>query len=998
MMKIKKNSIMAKILLPMTIIILIQLTLLTGIIYSGGVIEQLKKNAYDVLSERVEARAGYLENEMNNRWSDVDITVNSVNKTFNSMVSSGQVDVDSLDNNPDQYNAFLEEVSDDLIMLLRRNSVSGSFVILNTDDLDKSRKDKPGLYLRDLDPSTSPSSSNTDLILERAPVALTKKLDIPLDSSWYPKFEFSRKNLPYYTFLYEPFQAALKNPSSNYKNYGYWSSKYTLYGDNRGAIAYSVPLICNGVVYGVLGIEISTNVLAKQLPYEELIQKREGSYALGIVTDKEPYYNSIVCNATILSRVKLDNIKITPKNDKGMNYIDINKPDFHEKQYFYTKTLELYNSNVSFAMDNWALTGYVKEEDLFEAANKISRLLYIAIFATVVAGLCGVFIISYYVTKPISKLVDRVRNSRLDFNSMLEPTQIYEIDRLADAIKGLSLDLVEDSTKFATIIEMASSKIGGFEIWDDRESIFITERFFEVFNRQGIDTKTLNKSTFLEILAELEQYIASEETRDGEYLFKIPAEDGTNTWVSMKYANKWNKWIGLAEDVTNSMMQLKMMEHERDYDYLTGIMNRRAFYRVIHKLFQANRNDLKVAAIVMLDLDNLKRINDTFGHAFGDLYIQKAVDCMKETNPEETVIARISGDEFFLFYYGYNSREEIRQLITKMQNAMYNSKITLPDATSHEICVSGGVAWYPSDTNDYETLIRYADFAMYTAKSQHKGTIKEFNLGRFEQEGMILRGKKELNMIIEQELIEYHFQPIINARSGEIFAYEALMRSNMDILRTPYDILTLAKKEFKLREIERLTLFKAMETFCSHIKAGRIQKGCKVFINSIPNQLLTAEEVKTFETTYRNYLHLIVPEMTEEERTVDNLKIAKIKEIKKWSGEIAIDDFGSGYNSQALLLNLSPKYVKIDMEIIHDIHKDLNKQKVVEDLISYAHDRDILVVAEGIERREELEKVISMGIDLLQGYYCGRPDLNIKGVDVNLKREIKDLQNSVMHT
>ena len=99
MIKIKKNSIMAKILLPMTIIILIQLTLLTGIIYSGGVIEQLKKNAYNVLSERVEARAGYLENEMNNRWSDVDITVNSVNKTFNSMISSGQVDVDSLDNN-----------------------------------------------------------------------------------------------------------------------------------------------------------------------------------------------------------------------------------------------------------------------------------------------------------------------------------------------------------------------------------------------------------------------------------------------------------------------------------------------------------------------------------------------------------------------------------------------------------------------------------------------------------------------------------------------------------------------------------------------------------------------------------------------------------------------------------------------------------------------------------------------------------------------------------
>ncbi|MBN7773517.1 EAL domain-containing protein [Clostridium aminobutyricum] len=997
MIKIKKNSIMTKILLPMTVIILIQLAVLTGIIYSGGVIEQLKRSSYDVLSERVEARTGYLENDMNSRWSDVELTVNTVNQTLKTLLSEGIIDFDSLDNDPEEYNAFLEAVSNDMILLMRRNSVTGTFIVLNTQDLDKGEKqNKPGLYIRDLDPSATPSVMNTDLMLERAPTALTKKLDISLDSSWRPQFEFLKNNVSYYPFFYEPFQAAIKSPGIGYKDLGYWSHTYTLCGDNRGAIAYSVPLIYDdGTVYGVLGIEISIDFLAKQLPYDEIIHDKKGSYVLGITDTHYLGYNNVLCSGTLLSRLKLDNIKLTADDTNTMNYIDIKNSKFHERQYYYSKTLDLYNSNVYFARDNWTLTAFVKENDLFEFADKISRLLYIAIIATVVAGMCGVLVISYNVTKPISKLVDHVKNSKPDGNFALEPTQIYEIDRLADAIERLSVDLMEDSTKFATIIEMASSKIGGFEIWDDRETIFITDRFFEVFNLNGIDTRILNKTSFLEILSALEQYIEPEENREGEYLFKIPVEEEESyRWVSMKYANQWNKWIGLAEDVTESMMQLKMMQHERDYDYLTDIVNRRAFYRIINRLFESNRSELKVAALVMVDLDNLKRINDTFGHAYGDTYIQKAVECMKKANPKETIIARISGDEFFIFYYGYDSKDEIRRLIAKMQSTMSNNKIILPDATSCEVCVSGGVAWYPYDCEEYEKLIRYADFAMYTAKSQHKGTIKEFNLTRFQKEETILLGKKELNTIIEKQLIIYHFQPIIDAQTGEVFAYEALMRSNMEILRTPYDILTLARKEFKLREIERLTLFKAMEAFCGHMRAGRIHKDCKVFINSIPNQLLTLEEITSFESIYREYLHLIVPEMTEEERVVDKLKTAKLNEVKNWSGEIAIDDFGSGYNSQALLLSLSPKYVKIDMEIIHDIHKDLNKEKIVESLISYAHERGILVVAEGLECEEEVEKVISMGIDLLQGYYCGRPSIDITNINVNLKNKIASLHHT----
>jgi diguanylate cyclase (GGDEF)-like protein len=746
MMKIKKNSIMTKILLPMTIIILIQLIILTGIIYSGGVIEQLQRNSYDILSERVEARARYLENDMNSRWSNADLTVNMVNEKLNKLVSEGEIEVASLDTNQNDYNKFLEAISPDLILLLRRNLVTGAFIVLNTQNLDTSdRQNKPGLYIRDLDPAASPSLLNTDLLLERAPIQLTKKLGLPLDSCWLPQFNFANEEIDYYSFLYEPFQAALENPGSSYQELGYWSHDYTLYGDNISAIAYSVPLIdAEGTVYGVLGIEISLDYLAKNLPDDEIIQDKKGAYALGVTDDDVDGYENIFGTGIVLANLEKGNIELAADNNE-MNSMEVINRNIKQKQYYYTKTLDMYSSNTYFSNQNWILTAFVNESDLFAFPNKISRLLYIAVMATLVTGICGVVAISYNVTKPISKLVDCVKNTKIDANFALESTRIYEVDRLKDAIESLSSDLMEDSRKFAAIIEMASSKIGGFEIWDDRERIFITEKFFQVFNLYGIDTRNMTKTVFLQILTELEQYIEPEETHEGEYLFKIPVEkDNSHIWVSLKYANEWNKWIGLAEDVTKSMIQLKSMEYERDYDYLTNIANRRAFYRIMGRLFDSNRSELKVAALVMMDLDNLKGINDTFGHAYGDIYIQRAVDCMKKANPKDTVIARISGDEFFVFYYGYDSKEEIRKLVKKMQREMSTNQIVLPDATTCAVHVSGGVAWYPTDSEEYEQLIKYADFAMYNAKTQNKGTIKEFNMTRFKKEETLLKEKKEL--------------------------------------------------------------------------------------------------------------------------------------------------------------------------------------------------------------------------------------------------------------
>ena len=133
--------------------------------------------------------------------------------------------------------------------------------------------------------------------------------------------------------------------------------------------------------------------------------------------------------------------------------------------------------------------------------------------------------------------------------------------------------------------------------------------------------------------------------------------------------------IGLAEDITNATVEMETIEHERDHDLLTGLINRRAFNRIMNHLFSQGKPVMKTAALIMMDLDDLKYINDTYGHDYGDQYIRCAADCFITFTPKSTVVARYSGDEFFLFFYGYDSKEEIRSKIADMR-AGINSRTT----------------------------------------------------------------------------------------------------------------------------------------------------------------------------------------------------------------------------------------------------------------------------------------------------------------------------------
>ena len=426
-----------------------------------------------------------------------------------------------------------------------------------------------------------------------------------------------------------------------------------------------------------------------------------------------------------------------------------------------------------------------------------------------------------------------------------------------------------------------------------------------------------------------------------------------------------------AKDVTAAVLERKRIEHERDHDILTGLYNRQAFNRVCTELFAAPER-MGVAALMMMDLDNLKHINDTYGHDWGDQYIRQTGQCFAANTPANTICSRLSGDEFLIFFYGYQDRKQLRAQLELLSAALQRSVSILPNGKQLHISISGGIAWYPTDGHDLLTLKKYADFAMYQVKHSHKGRMCDFDIGSYHQEAYAAQTQQDFERLLQEELVSYHFQPIYSARSGRVAAYEALMRVDLPTLHSPAQVMQLAHETGRLYEIERITVFHSSEIFQRMQAQGLLQSDALLFINSIANVSLTVEDVEEYAQRYPELLKRLVVEITEQE-DLDRACLERKRNVPGFSGSFALDDYGSGYSNELNLLELSPRYIKIDISIVRGIDTDRDKQQIVSNIVAYAHARSMQLIAEGIETEAQLRTVIGLGVDLLQGYYLSRP-------------------------
>lgn len=978
---VKKKSIFKKILIPLMGLLILEILILVCSVLGQGIITELNNNEKAIINEKVESRKNYLENEMIGSWMNLTYTAELINDSTEELLERNEITLDTLDNGSDSAVPLLTEAAEPLLAMMRTNHVTGAFIILNTGNLGADRlsgkyKNKPGIYLRDSNPLAQPSYRNQDILIERAPIALVQQMGIATDTTWNPRFEFEGNSQPYYDFLYKPYQAAYVNPDYSMEDCGYWSHAFNLFGEGKRAIAYSIPLkLSDGTVYGVLGIDITLDYLREFIPNGEIEESGAGSYILALEQEDGTLSDALVNGHTYR------------KESESGQKIKVDTSEY----YVCSEALNLYNSNTPFSHEKWVLAAVAPLERIMDFARKVELALMAAIIVTIIIGLLGSFLISYKVQKPVSDLSKEIQGKDPMKRICLRQTGIEEIDQMTQAIEKLSLDVIESGQKFTKIIEMASVRLAGFQIDRKEQKLFKTENFFHIFGCPEADRIEMTVDDFDAKFKELEQYYVEKDELSESYIYKIPDGRGSR-FLKVKCRVTGDNCYGLVEDVTQSLLEKKVLQHERDHDPLTNLFNRRAFRREVQELFEERQDELKTAALIMLDLDNLKYINDTYGHDYGDKYIIKAALAFRYYLPASAITARISGDEFNIFLYGYDSEEEIRSVISTMKMGLDSMMLTLPGDIVQKIQASGGIAWYPKDSSRLEVLLKYADYAMYMVKNSTKGELLSFDKEHYLSKNSLIQNKEALTRLIERKAVKYAFQPIVDARTGVVFAYEALMRPDMEEFKSVVDVLEIAKYEGKLNQIEEMTWFEAMRAFVEHVKAGRISRETYLFLNSIPNQCLSAQAERVFTEEYREYLRRIVVELTEEERIDREVWEKKRTHHRELGGMIALDDYGTGYNSEKMLITVSPDFIKVDIAIVNNIHENSDKRAIVEYIVNYAHERGKYIIAEGVETEEETEEVIRLGVDYLQGYYVARPMVLPSGVLPQALETIKKMK------
>lgn len=714
----KSTPIFRKILIPLMILVVVEVFLMVFSLFGQGLLSELQENEQDVLTGRVVARKNYLESVMINDWMNISTTVQRVVDQTQLLCDQGVISLDTLDDSAANCEELMRDCAPYLIEMMRANHVTGAYIIINTEDLSEAAsdgnasKDKPGIYLYDADPTSIPSERNEDILIKLSPRGVVRDLFIATDVNWDVQFRFHGASPDTYDYLYYPFQTAYEGHSDNWQNIGYWTTTPKEHSNcTEAVLSYSVPLILeDGTVFGVLGVELSENYLRKLLPVSELDEDGAGAYFIAQYHEEEQAFSHVL---------GFGNLSGLTEGEDGRFAVNT------KTHYVSMSPLHLYNSNVPFAYHQWVIAGGLPQQTMLRFARKMAIAMVIAVVTALVMGVLFSLLLSYMLQRPVARLIQDLRAKDTSQNIKLTATGIREIDQMAHAIMNLSQDVIESGRKFSEIISMASVHLAGYEIDRDKNTLFLTEDFFSIFGMEGVPQAGMGVRQFEQLMQQLRKYELKDETLSDGYLLRIPM-DGNYRFVRMRIMHNDSHIFGLAEDVTQSIQEKQIIEYERDHDALTNLYNRRAFRRRVQSLLDNQEKPIACGALIMMDLDNLKLINDTYGHEYGDRYLKQMADAIIRARTNYVYYARISGDEFNVFIYGYDGREEIEAQIRHLKAEVDKSILVLPDGKKQVLRASGGVAWYPQDSTSFDDLSKYADYAMYQVKQQKKGEFQVF--------------------------------------------------------------------------------------------------------------------------------------------------------------------------------------------------------------------------------------------------------------------------------
>jgi diguanylate cyclase (GGDEF)-like protein len=407
------------------------------------------------------------------------------------------------------------------------------------------------------------------------------------------------------------------------------------------------------------------------------------------------------------------------------------------------------------------------------------------------------------------------------------------------------------------------------------------------------------------------------------------------------------------------------MEYAAYHDKLTGLKNRRALFEDFDKYIQEN----KKGSLCLLDLNNLKEINDIYGHATGDEILRLIVERINNIINEDTYFYRFGGDEFIIVIF--EDLDKVEQECIDIMNCV--SRTMKYENIDFNISGCIGISSFPQDGNLSNNLIGKADIAMYYVKHNFKKGFTYFK--PFMQDEV--NRKSEINIILRNALenngFKLLYQPIIEAKSGDVVSFEALLRLR-DYNISPVDFIKVAEEKGIIIEVGRLVVEEVIKQLHEWKEKNIILR--PIAINLSPNQMKDDELIIFTQNLLNKYdieSRYLEIEVTEDILIENSAEaIAFLEGFKSVGLKISLDDFGSGYSSLTYLTYMPIDKIKLDKVLI-DKYLNKKNQSIIDSIIRIAHDLEFSVVAEGIESFEQYEMLKLIGCDFIQGYYFSKP-------------------------
>ena len=447
------------------------------------------------------------------------------------------------------------------------------------------------------------------------------------------------------------------------------------------------------------------------------------------------------------------------------------------------------------------------------------------------------------------------------------------------------------------------------------------------------------------------------------------------TSVSKKnviYSKMYEAFITNEEEIKEEYSQVAKLAYR---DALTGLNNRLAFMNYSEEIIKESNQSTDHHAVLFIDLDNFKNVNDTLGHDYGDNLLKQISASLSSFTKEGDILARTGGDEFLFFKKNIESEHELSDFCSSLL-----SLSRIPIQINEEtllVSMSIGIARYPDNGTSVKELVKNADIAMYTVKSQGRNDFRFFN-STMESE---INRKKEVIEILRESIKNHDlylvYQPQASVHTGIITGYEALMRLENPVLGfiSPAEFIPIAEECGLIRELGDWALYEACRFNKRIMDQG--YKNIVVSVNISPAQLIgdsLLHVVKDVLATTGLPAELLELEITESilmDSIEHNLYI--INCIKALGVKIALDDFGTGYSSLNYLTRIPINTLKIDKSFIDRIVVNAKDEFIADTIITLAHKMDIAVIAEGVEDIEQLKILQEQMCDILQGYFFSKP-------------------------